>query len=68
MNPHILYAAYRRREEIIGWDLRSDVTVPFVKYVGPHRPTTNQKMSFDIDCSGRRLMTGDQVRNKNLNA
>ncbi|KAF7759839.1 hypothetical protein Agabi119p4_11534 [Agaricus bisporus var. burnettii] len=60
MNPHILYAAYRRREEIIGWDLRSDVTVPFVKYVGPHRPTTNQKMSFDIDCSGRRLMTGDQ--------
>jgi hypothetical protein len=62
MNPHILYASYRKRDEILGWDLRSDVNVPFVKYVLPHKPTTNQKMFFDVDYSGRRLVAGDQVR------
>lgn len=61
MNPHILYAAYRRRETIFAWDLRSDINVPFAKYVIPKSPTTNQKMLFDVDPSGQRLAAGDQV-------
>lgn len=61
MSPHILYAAYRRREAILAWDLRTDVSTPFAKYVIPHKPTTNQKMLFDLDLSGQRLAVGDQA-------
>lgn len=68
MNPHILYASYRRREAILAWDLRSDVNVPFARYTVPSSvnalvTTTNQKMWFDVDNSGRRLAVGDQKGN-----
>ncbi|KAF9447780.1 WD40 repeat-like protein [Macrolepiota fuliginosa MF-IS2] len=60
MNPHILYAAYRRRGAILAWDLRADISSPFAKYVVPYKPTTNQKMLFDVDVAGQRLVVGDQ--------
>lgn len=61
MRPHIMYAAYRRRDTILAWDLRADINAPFVRYTIPHKPTTNQKMSFDVDMSGQRLVVGDQA-------
>ncbi|KXN86954.1 Telomerase Cajal body protein 1 [Leucoagaricus sp. SymC.cos] len=63
MNPHILYAAHRRRDAILAWDLRSDVNLPLAKYVLPHKPMTNQKMIFDVDATGQRLAVGGQQGN-----
>jgi len=37
------------------------VNIPFARYVIPNKPVTNQKMFFDVDISGTRLATGDQV-------
>ncbi|KAI5900493.1 uncharacterized protein SCHCODRAFT_02608063, partial [Schizophyllum commune H4-8] len=65
MQPHLLYAAYRRRPEILCWDLRSGMTAPLATFVDPTAPNpntlTNQKMRFDIDITGRWLSTGDQA-------
>ncbi|KAL1709660.1 WD40-repeat-containing domain protein [Schizophyllum commune] len=65
MQPHLLYAAYRRRPEILSWDLRSGMTAPLATFVDPSAPgpntLTNQKMRFDIDITGRWLGTGDQA-------
>ncbi|KAL1762101.1 WD40-repeat-containing domain protein [Schizophyllum commune] len=65
MQPHLLYAAYRRHPEILCWDLRSGMTAPLATFVDPAAPAastlTNQKMRFDIDITGRWLGTGDQA-------
>ena len=55
-----MYAAYRRCDTILAWDLRADVNTPFARYTIPHKPTTNQKMTFDVDITGQRLAVGDQ--------
>ncbi|KAJ7606638.1 WD40-repeat-containing domain protein [Roridomyces roridus] len=59
--PHILYAAFRRRSEIFSWDLR-DTTAPLKIYTPPsaNDRETNQKRRFDVDLAGRFLALGDQ--------
>jgi hypothetical protein len=60
--PHILYAAYRRHEAIYSWDLRANVDTPICIYRGMNaKASTNQKMRFDIDLSGRWMSAGDQA-------
>ncbi|KAG1723770.1 uncharacterized protein EDB91DRAFT_1240045 [Suillus paluster] len=58
--PHILYAAFRRHDEIYAWDLRSDTSVPVQVFRTSPDSRTNQKIEFDIDCAGRWLSVGDQ--------
>ncbi|KAJ7606634.1 WD40-repeat-containing domain protein, partial [Roridomyces roridus] len=61
--PHILYAAFRRRSEIFSWDLL-DTTAPVKIYTPPPSSAndreTNQKRRFDVDLAGRFLAVGDQ--------
>ncbi|GAM18557.1 hypothetical protein SAMD00019534_017320 [Acytostelium subglobosum LB1] len=53
-----LFAGYRKSEYIIGWDLR---TTTAVETYSLHRPVnSNQRYTFDIDRSGRYLITGGQ--------
>ncbi|KAG0697486.1 WD40-repeat-containing domain protein [Suillus ampliporus] len=61
--PHVLYATFRRHDEIYAWDLRSDTSVPvkvFRTSPDPRKILTNQKIEFDIDYAGRWLSVGDQ--------
>ncbi|KAG7092123.1 hypothetical protein E1B28_008497 [Marasmius oreades] len=64
MRPHLLYASFRRRTEILCWDLRTRVDIPWKIYSSSHRETTedltNQKRRFDVDISGRWLTIGGQ--------
>lgn len=64
MRPHILYASFRRRDEICAWDLRGDMVTPLQTFRrGDGRGQilkTNQKMKFDIDLGGNLLGVGDQ--------
>lgn len=59
MRPHILYAAQRRSNEILCWDVREPLEV--LRSFTRKSAGTNQKMLFDIDPAGRWLATGDQV-------
>ncbi|KAJ6531415.1 WD40-repeat-containing domain protein [Mycena vulgaris] len=69
MQPHILYAAFRRRREVYSWDLRADVSSPLKIYSTTSRVNeppvgdTNQKRRFDVDIAGRFLSVGDQEGN-----
>ena len=64
MKPHVLYASFRRHGAIYGWDLRGDTSVP-VQIFRPNgadaRPSTNQRIKFDVDLSGKWMSVGDQV-------
>ncbi|KAJ7087901.1 WD40-repeat-containing domain protein [Mycena belliarum] len=66
MQPHIMYAAFRRRRAVYSWDLRADGGAPLKIFsTSPHvnEPPvsdTNQKRQFDIDVAGRFLSVGDQ--------
>lgn len=57
--PHLLFAAQRRSEEILCWDVREpmEVLCKFKRKAA----RTNQKLHFDIDPSGRWLASGDGV-------
>ena len=69
--PFLLYASFRRTEPIYCWDLRGDVGRPVEIYTthahtppisGKARKTsTNQRLRFDIDYSGKWLAVGDEV-------
>ncbi|KAG9308106.1 hypothetical protein JVU11DRAFT_12538 [Chiua virens] len=66
--PHILYAAFRRSERLWSWDLRGDTSVPlccFSRGIGSNgsgnKNLTNQKLRFDVECTGRWLASGNQV-------
>jgi hypothetical protein len=65
VKPHILYASFRRRDEIYAWDLRGDTVTPlqtFRQGGGQGQVLeTNQKMKFDIDIGGNLLGVGGQV-------
>ncbi|KAJ7929633.1 WD40-repeat-containing domain protein [Mycena leptocephala] len=69
MRPHILYATFRRRRAVYGWDLRADVGAPVVVYSptdsvsDPLVGDTNQKRRFDVDITGRLLGVGNQEGN-----
>ncbi|OCB88842.1 WD40 repeat-like protein [Sanghuangporus baumii] len=58
MRPHILYAAQRRSNEILCWDVREPLEV--LRSFARKSAGTNQKLLFDIDPAGRWLATGDQ--------
>ena len=70
--PYLLYASFRRLEPIYCWDLRGDVTRPVevlttLSPMGPisgkvRKTSTNQRLRFDIDYSGKWLAVGDEVR------
>jgi len=64
VKPHILYASFRRRDEICAWDLRGDTVTPLQTFSrGDGRGQiveTNQKMKFDIDLGGNLLGVGGQ--------
>lgn len=67
--PFLLYAAFRRMEPILCWDLRGDVSRPveiFSTLTPPidgktRRILTNQRLRFDVDYSGKWLAVGDEV-------
>jgi telomerase Cajal body protein 1 len=59
----MLYASFRRRDEIYGWDLRGSTVTPLQTFSCDNgsRLETNQKMKFDIDLGGNLMGVGDQV-------
>ena len=59
MHPHLLYASQRRSDSIYCWDVREPFEV-IQTYTRKAR-STNQKLLFDIDPTGRWLITGDEV-------
>lgn len=63
MKPHLLYASFRRRDEIYSWDLRGNTVTPLQTFRcdDGSRLETNQKMYFDIDLGGKLMGVGDQV-------
>ncbi len=63
MKSHILYASFRRRDEIYSWDLRGNTANPLQTFRcdDGSRLETNQKMKFDIDLGGNLMGVGDQV-------
>lgn len=60
MQPHLLYAAQRRADEILCWDVRAPHVV--MHTLERRACGTNQKLKFDIDPTGRWLASGDEVR------
>uniref|UniRef100_A0A0W0G1G3 Telomerase Cajal body protein 1 n=1 Tax=Moniliophthora roreri TaxID=221103 RepID=A0A0W0G1G3_MONRR len=68
MQPHLLYASYRRRDEIYCWDLRGSVDTPSTTYSPPsgYQESTNQKRRFDVDIGGRWLAVGSQTGDVSL--
>jgi telomerase Cajal body protein 1 len=63
VKSHILYASFRRRDEIYSWDLRGNTVTPLQTFRRDNgsRLETNQKMKFDIDLGGNLMGAGDQV-------
>ncbi|CAG8795918.1 6433_t:CDS:2, partial [Racocetra persica] len=55
-----LFSTSRRNNSICCWDIRNSGEI---LYRLQRRGDTNQKLSFDIDYSGRFLITGDQEGN-----
>ncbi|KAH9929327.1 uncharacterized protein B0H18DRAFT_873993, partial [Fomitopsis serialis] len=75
--PYLLYASFRCHEAIYAWDLRGDVNNPVHIYTrqtveaSPSMPaarkvSTNQKLKFDLDITGKVLGVGDQLGNITL--
>lgn len=69
--PYLLYASFRRTDEIYCWDLRGDVSRPVELFSTQAtqpisgrapRTLTNQRLRFDIDYAGKWLAVGDTVR------
>jgi len=68
LNSHILYASFRRRDEIHSWDLRGSTVTPLetFRYGNGSRLETNQRMRFDIDLGGKLMGVGDQNGNVSM--
>ncbi|KAF8878223.1 WD40-repeat-containing domain protein [Infundibulicybe gibba] len=64
LKPHILYAASRRQSAIHSWDIRANVDVPINIYdcqgTSNAKDTSNQRIRFDVDITGRWLASGNQ--------
>jgi hypothetical protein len=59
MQPNLLYAAQRRSDKILCWDVREPLEIRQT-YVRKAK-STNQKLLFDVDPTGQWLITGDEV-------
>lgn len=57
--PHLLYASQRRSDDILCWDVREPFEV--LKRFKRSGSSSNQKLLFDIDPTGRWLASGDDV-------
>ncbi|KAF8483678.1 WD40 repeat-like protein [Russula ochroleuca] len=68
VKSHILYASFRRQDEIYSWDLRGSTATPLQTFRCDNgsRLETNQKMKFDIDLGGNLMGVGDQNGNVNI--
>jgi WD40 repeat protein len=55
-----LFSASRHANSIVCWDIRDSANI---LYELPRPGKTNQRISFDIDATGKYLMTGDQFGN-----
>lgn len=56
--PCLLYAAQRRSDELLCWDVRSPYEV--LRRFKRKGKGTNQKMTFDLDAAGQWLVSGDE--------
>ncbi|THG97533.1 hypothetical protein EW145_g7598 [Phellinidium pouzarii] len=56
--PHLLYAAQRRSDEILCWDVREPLEV--LQRFSRSGRRSNQKRLFDIDPAGQWLASGDE--------
>ncbi|KAK7018084.1 hypothetical protein VNI00_018403 [Paramarasmius palmivorus] len=65
MQPHMIYASFRRQNVICSWDMRGTVDMPITIYSLPQgsEEPTNQKRRFDVDISGHWLAFGSQSGN-----
>lgn len=59
LQPHLLYASQRRSDDILCWDVREPFEV--LRRFKRSASSTNQKLMFDIDPTGRWLASGDDV-------
>jgi len=68
VRSHMLYASFRRRDEIYSWDLRGSTVTPLQMFrcSDGSRLETNQKMKFDVDFSGDLMGVGDRNGNVNM--
>jgi WD40 repeat protein len=55
-----LFSASRHANSILCWDVRDSANI---LYELPRQAKTNQRVSFDLDATGRYLMTGDEEGN-----
>jgi hypothetical protein len=62
VQPHILYGAFRRHINIYAWDLRGDTSTPVQTMCTGDVQGTNQRLRFDVDRSGTKLLMGETVR------
>ncbi|KAI8977912.1 WD40-repeat-containing domain protein [Pilobolus umbonatus] len=53
----LLFSASRHSNSILCWDIRDSANI---LYELPRKGRTNQRIHFDIDATGRYLMTGDE--------
>ncbi|KAI1791381.1 hypothetical protein LXA43DRAFT_973080 [Ganoderma leucocontextum] len=62
--PFLLFASFRRVDEIYCWDLRGDVSRPVEVFSThptlPIRNLTNQRLRFDLDFGGNWLAVGEE--------
>ncbi|CAO3643036.1 unnamed protein product [Mucor hiemalis] len=56
----LLFSASRHANSILCWDIRDSANI---LYELPRPGKTNQRIGFDIDATGRYLMTGDELGN-----
>ncbi|KAI9511442.1 WD40 repeat-like protein [Russula earlei] len=68
VKSHVLYASFRRRDEIYGWDLRGSTVTPLqiFRRGDGSMLETNQKIKFDLDIGGDWMGVGDQNGNVNM--
>ncbi|KAI9260309.1 WD40-repeat-containing domain protein [Helicostylum pulchrum] len=56
----LLFSASRHSDSILCWDIRDSANILFEL---PRPGKTNQRISFDLDATGKYLITGDQFGN-----